>query len=118
MANPFVYMQLQTTDLPRARAFYTSLLDWELQEDPESVTGYIEINVGEGTSGGMMSVPVSGRASQWLPYVAVDDIRTATNKAEALGAKIVLGPTEAPGKGWFSVILDPTGASLALWRAL
>jgi len=36
MANPFVYMQLQTTDLPRARAFYTSLLDWELQEDPES----------------------------------------------------------------------------------
>jgi hypothetical protein len=25
--------------------------------------------------------------------------------------------TEVPGMGWFSIILDPTGAAIGLWKA-
>ena len=47
----------------------------------------------------------------------VDDAAVATEKARALGATICRGVTEIPGMGWFSVISDPTGATLALWQA-
>ena len=39
---------------------------------------YTMINVGEGTGGGMMTHPVAGAPSAWLPYVLVDDIAAAT----------------------------------------
>jgi predicted enzyme related to lactoylglutathione lyase len=53
----------------------------------------------------------------WLAYVLVDDIRTATGKAKALGATILRDVTEVPGMGWFSIISDPTGAHLGLWQS-
>ena len=30
MANPFVYVELNTTDLSPSKAFYSKLLDWKL----------------------------------------------------------------------------------------
>jgi len=52
----------------------------------------------------------------WLAYVNVDDIAGSTAKAESLGATIIRDITEVPGIGWFSIIMDPTGAGLALWK--
>jgi uncharacterized protein len=57
-------------------------------------------------------------SSHWLPYIRVDDIKAPIEKARILGAKINLQPTEAPGKRFFSIIADPTGAALALWQHL
>ena len=65
----------------------------------------------------MMKQPVPGAPSSWLAYVLVDDARAATDKARSLGAKVVKDVTEVPGMGWFSVIVNPTGAALALWKA-
>jgi hypothetical protein len=77
---------------------------------------YTMIGVGEGTGGGMMKHPMPGAPSAWLAYVSVDDIVAATKKARELGATIVREVTEIPGHGRFSIILDPTGAHLALWQ--
>jgi predicted enzyme related to lactoylglutathione lyase len=30
---------------------------------------------------------------------------------------VVTDVTEIPGMGWFSIILDPTGAALGLWQS-
>jgi uncharacterized protein len=46
----------------------------------------------------------------------VDDVHAATNKARSLGANVIKDVTEVPGMGWFSIMLDPTGAAIALWR--
>ena len=115
MANPFVHVELATTDLATARAFYTGLFDWQLEEVPGM--DYTLIKVGEGTGGGMMKTMQAGSPSYWLAYVAVDNAAVATEKARALGATICKDVTEIPGIGWFSVITDPTGATLALWQA-
>ena len=32
MANPFVHVELATTDLDKAKSFYRSLFDWQLQD--------------------------------------------------------------------------------------
>ena len=77
---------------------------------------YTLIKVGEGTGGGMMHNPVAGAPSTWIAYVLVDDAAVATEKARTLGAIICKEVTEIPGIGRFSVITDPTGATLALWQ--
>lgn len=117
MANPFVHVELNTTDPARAKAFYGKLFDWKL-EDVEMEPGftYTMIKVGEGTGGGMMKHPMPGAPSTWLAYVLVDDVGVATAKAKSLGATIAKEATEIPGVGWFSIIVDPTGATLALWK--
>lgn len=117
MANPFVHVELNTTDVAKAKAFYGKLFDWKLEDVPMGPGGtYTMIAVGEGTGGGMMQNPVPGAPSTWLAYVLVDDVEVSTRKAESLGATVAMGKTEVPGVGWFSVIVDPTGAALALWK--
>jgi predicted enzyme related to lactoylglutathione lyase len=117
MANPFVHVELATTDVDQAKSFYRSLFDWKLSDvDMGGGMTYTMIEVGEGTGGGMMKHPMPGQPSAWLAYVAVDDVRAATDKARSLGATIVRDVTEIPDIGSFSIFTDPTGAVLALWQ--
>ena len=118
MANPFVHIELHTGDLAKAKAFYSSLFDWKLQDMPmPDGSSYTMINVGEGTGGGMMSTPAPGVPPHWLAYVGVDDVAAATEKARALGAAVVQDVVEVAGYGWLSILTDPTGATFALWQA-
>lgn len=117
--NPFVHCELETTDLPKAKDFYTKLFDWEL--DDSAMEGYTLIGVGDheyGVGGGMMTVPMPGMQSFWLAYVAVDDVEASTEKARSLGATIVVEATPVGTFGKMSVIKDPTGAVLGLWKSL
>ena len=116
MANPFVHVELNTTDLPKAKTFYSKLFDWQLEDMPMPNGTYTMIRVGEGTGGGMMKHPMPGAPSAWLAYVAVGDIGAATAKAKSLGATVLQDVTEVMDAGWFSIISDPTGAMLGLWK--
>jgi uncharacterized protein len=116
MANPFVHVELNTTDVAKAKAFYGKLFDWKLEDMPMGDGTYTMVKVGEGTGGGLMKHPVPGAPSAWLAYVQVDDLKTATNKAKSLGAKVMKEETEVMGAGKFSIIVDPTGAALGLWE--
>ena len=117
MGNPFVHVELNTTDLDKAKAFYGQLFDWELEDVSMGPTGrYTMIKPGTGTGGGMLTHPDSKGPSAWLAYVLVDDVAAATQKAKSLGATIMKDVTEVPGAGWMSILVDPTGATLALWK--
>lgn len=117
MPNPFVHIELNSTDLEKSKAFYGQLFNWKLQDMPMADgTTYTTIGVGEGTGGGMMKNPMPGAPSTWLAYVQVDDVGASTAKAKSLGAKVVRDVTEIPGVGWFSIIADPTGAGLAMFK--
>jgi predicted enzyme related to lactoylglutathione lyase len=118
MANPFVHVELNTTDLDRAKSFYGQLFDWKLEDVPMGPTGrYTMIRPGKGTGGGMLKHPVPGEPSSWLAYVEVDDVAASTQKAKSLGAKIKLDVTDMHGAGWMSIIVDPTGGVLGLWKS-
>jgi len=116
MANPFIHVELNTTDLSKAKSFYGALFDWSLDDVPMGPETYTMIKVGSGTGGGMMKHPVPGAPSAWLPYVEVSDIEASTQKAKSLGANVMKDVTEVMGAGWLSVIVDPTGAALGLWK--
>ena len=116
MANAFVHSELNTTDVGKAKGFYGKLFDWKLEDVPMGGDTYTLIKVAGGTGGGIMKNPVPGAPSNWLVYVQVDDLAAATQKAKSLGATVMKDVTEVMGAGWFSIIVDPTGAPLGLWK--
>ena len=119
MANPFIHVELNTADPEKAKAFYSKLFQWQLEDvpNPAAPAGpYTMIKVGTGTGGGIMK-QIPGGPSGWLAYVEVEDIHVATQKAKSLGGKVMKDVTEVMGMGWFSFIQDPTGAVLGLWKS-
>jgi predicted enzyme related to lactoylglutathione lyase len=117
MSNAFVHVELNTTDVDKAKAFYGKLFDWTLEDVPMGEMVYTLIKPGKGTGGGMMKHPVPGAPSAWLAYVEVGDINAATKSAKSLGATVMKDVTEVMGMGWLSIIIDPTGAALGLWQS-
>jgi hypothetical protein len=117
MANPFVHIELHTGDLAKAKAFYSGLFDWNLQDlpIPGGSDSYTMIDVGTGTGGGMIGDP--GVPPHWMAYIGVDDVIATTERARSLGASVVQDVVEVGDFGWMSVITDPTGAAFALWQA-
>ena len=117
MANSFVHVELNTSDVAKAKSFYGALFNWKLEDMPmDGGDIYTMIDPGGGTGGGMMKHPMPGAPSAWLAYVSVDDVRASTQKAVELGATLIRDVTEIPDYGSFSIFQDPTGAVLALWQ--
>src|SRR5712664_1215803 len=104
MANPFVHVELNTTDVDTAKKFYGQMFDWELEDlsmGPGGPPGlaasggrYTMIKPRTGTGGGIRKQAVPGAPSTWLAYVEVEDVAASTQKAKSLGAKIMLDVSE------------------------
>ena len=119
MANPFCHIELQTGDAGKAKSFYGELFDWKLEDMPMGGDmTYTMVDVGEDGTGGGITPKMSEHApTAWMPYVLVDDVSASTEKAKSLGGQIIAEKTEIPNMGWFSIITDPTGATVGLWQA-
>lgn len=113
MPNPFVHVELNTGDVPAAKKFYKSLFKWKIAP---MAPGYLGVDVGKGTGGGMQKKPMPEGPTSWLPYVEVDDVKKTIAKAKKLGAQIMLEYMAIGGMGAIGVFVDPTGAGLGVWE--
>jgi predicted enzyme related to lactoylglutathione lyase len=113
MANPLVHLELHTGDLPRAKAFYTELLGWRPEQIHAREGTYEALEMGGSLGGGI--VECCTERPLWLPYVEVDRIGHATDRAQRLGGTVLLGPSEGPA-GWRSVVETPAGCQHATSR--
>jgi uncharacterized protein len=108
-----VHLELHTRDLLEARCFYKRLCGWREERVETSAGPYLAVELGLQIGGGMVECPVSHPL--WLPYVEVRDIRETTERAEVLGATVMLSPREGP-VGWRSVVSTPAAGEIALWQ--
>ena len=116
MSQPFVHLELNTPDLAKAKDFYGKLVGWTFQDMDMGPGGtYSVFKPASGPGGGIFTVPDAPK--QWLPYIGVDDLKASTDKAESLGAKVIVREQPVPEMGAFSILTDPTGANIALWQA-
>jgi predicted enzyme related to lactoylglutathione lyase len=112
-SNPVVHLELHTGDLPRARDLYAELCGWRPEWIETRAGSYLTLGLGGGLEGGIVECPVRG--PRWLPYVEVDAIAEATDRARRLGACVLLEPREGPA-GWRSVVRTAVGGELAFWQ--
>jgi predicted enzyme related to lactoylglutathione lyase len=108
-----VHLELHTRDESEARDYYQQLCGWPSQRIEAGNGSYLALAFGNGLGGGI--VECGTQRALWLPYVGVERIDQATERAQDLGATVLLPPREGPA-GWRSVVRSQSGAELALWQ--
>ena len=108
----FCWSQLMTTGLDRAVSFYKAVFGW----DAAPMGDMVVFSTGEAMRASAMTLPAGAPPySHWLAYVAVDDVDATLARAVELGATAAKAPTDLP-MGRFAILVDPTGAAVALWK--
>lgn len=117
------WVDLATTDLAGARAFYAGLFGW----------GYVDEEMGEldigvysmamlgGSAAAAIYESGSGQirpdgAAKWNLYVSVDDVDAVIGRVAANGGAVLAGSREVDRAGRVAVIADPTGCVTTLWE--
>jgi predicted enzyme related to lactoylglutathione lyase len=115
MANPVVQFQILSKDPAAAAGFYSALFGWTV--DANNPLGYRRIDTGsqEGIQGGIWPAPQQSPDFVQL-FVAVDDVQSAVEKAQGLGARLLIPPAVLPEGDEMAVMHDPGGMAFALWR--
>ena len=117
-SGSFCWEELHSSDPAVAAKFYAGLFGYAIEEmDMGPMGTYRILKSGDKQRAGIMKlVPESGPMSFWLTYVAVKDVDESTRNAKEIGAKVFVPPQDIPKIGRFSVIADPTGAGIALFK--
>jgi predicted enzyme related to lactoylglutathione lyase len=117
----FSWVDLTTTDIHAAQAFYSSLFGWEIDEGPAETGYYTQFRLGGHSvaGGGQMRPEMmeSGAPSVWLTYVNVEDIDAAAARAAESGGNVFMGPMDVMDEGRLALIQDPTGAVVGMWQS-
>jgi uncharacterized protein len=107
------YLEIPTVDAHRSAAFYEKVLGWNVREqntdDPrfEDATGHL---IGRWATGRVIS-----REPGLLPYIYVDHIDNAVDRATAHGGEVVRAPYPE-GDLWVATVRDPAGNIIGLWQ--
>ena len=115
-----VWTELMTRDPGKARAFYTALFGWGIQEMPMPAGTYTMFQRGDKSAGGMMQMPDQVPAqvpAHWLSYFGVHDTDAMVARAQGMGGKVMVPPQDIPNMGRFAVLADPQGAVFAIFAA-
>jgi predicted enzyme related to lactoylglutathione lyase len=108
-----VHLELHTPDVPNAEGFYAALCGWREEPVHTSAGTYVALELGEHLGGGLVPSPVA--RPLWLPYVQVEDIAGAVQRAQVLGARVLLAPRECP-TGWRAAVATRAAGEIAFWQ--
>lgn len=116
----FVWHELMTPDVEKAKGFYAELFGWTFQSMPMPGMDYTIIqNAGAGIGGVMplSAVPMPGVPPHWLGYVSADADAAAAATRKA-GGNVLGEPFDVPDVGRIAILQDATGAAWATYRGL
>ena len=113
MPNPIAHFEICVKDLKAGVEFYKSLFDWKIEIDPQM--NYGMINTGKEPGGGIFQV--QGDMKPYLAiYPQVDDIDAMLDKAEKLGAFVIVRKTKISDQfGYYGLFTDPDGNVIGVW---
>ena len=111
--------ELATRDVQSARAFYSELLGWQIEEQemPDGMR-YNMITNGDRPNGGMLQMDENwpeGIPSHWMVYFSVDDVDASAARVSELGGSISVPPTDI-SVGRFAVVGDPQGGTFTIFK--
>lgn len=110
-----VWYDLMSTDEDATDTFYTELFGWEFDAESDRANGYRMIANDREPFGGTMPFGAPMQ-SNWMSYIQVTGLDELTERAQELGATIVMERTEVPEVGDWLIMTDPTGAPFYLFE--
>jgi predicted enzyme related to lactoylglutathione lyase len=103
----FIWHENNSTDVEKAKSFYTELLGWQTEAWPGEME-YTIIKVGDKGHGGIAAAQ-GGAPSHWMGNVFVEDVDEVARRTEAAGGRVLFGPEDIPQVGRFALISDLQG---------
>jgi uncharacterized protein len=115
MGQPVMQWQILAKEPDKLAAFYTKLFDWRIRTDNALTYRMVETGSKRGIGGGIWPAPPEGHSMVSL-YVEVEDVTKFVNKAQTIGAKVIIPPQKLPDGDEMAVILDPEGIAVGLFK--
>jgi len=124
MTNPhgsFIWYELMTADPKAAKAFYDSVVGWNIDAEPApGGMDYRMIGAHDGQAGGVMAInadmQAGGARPTWLGYFGVDDVDATVAAITADGGQVHLPAFDVPNVGRIAMVTDPQGVPFYLMR--
>lgn len=119
----FIWYELMTPDPNGAKAFYDSVVGWNIGDPISGPVEYRMIGRSDGGSAGGVLTLTDDMASHgarpiWLGYVCVDDVDQAVAEVEAKGGKTLMAASDIPDVGRIAMIADPQGAPIYVMKPI
>ncbi|MCB9422334.1 MAG: VOC family protein [Ardenticatenaceae bacterium] len=117
----FCWVDLMTTDLDGAKAFYNGLFGWEFDDRPIDMGGVYAMaqiaskNVA-GLSGMDPNMQAQGMPPVWSSYVKHSDADAVAAKVAAAGGTLMMPPMDVMEEGRMMMFMDPSGAAVGVWQ--
>jgi predicted enzyme related to lactoylglutathione lyase len=110
MAAPVVHFEVIGKDFEQLKSFYGELFEWELQDT--SLDEYALVQPTKRGIGGGVGAAEDPYGITF--YVQVEDIEAALEKAESMGGKQIMSPTEVAENTTIAQLEDPEGHRIGL----
>lgn len=121
-SGSFCWIELATTDQNAAKSFYGSLFGWKVNDipmGPDGVYTMFELDGREAAAGYTLrpDQQSNGVPPHWMVYVAVANADESAARVPELGGTLLAPPFDVQEHGRMAIVLDPTGATFAIWQA-
>ena len=117
----FSWVDLGTTNIEGAKAFYSGLFGWSFLDLPtDSGTVYCMAQIDGFDVAGLgpldQGMQEQGIPPSWTAYVKHDDVDAVASRASAAGGVVLFLPFDVMDSGRMTMIQDPTGAVFGVWQ--
>ncbi len=112
------WVDLGVADIPKAKAYYSGLFGWQIEDGPPEAGGYSMAEIGGKPVAGIG--PKMGPAEMptfWTTYLATDDADDTAAKIKAAGGQLMAEPFDVMDVGRMAIATDPGGAVFGIWQA-
>jgi predicted enzyme related to lactoylglutathione lyase len=108
MGAPVVHFEIMGGQGNQLEKFYAELFGWKINSNNPMKYGLVDTGGGPGGINGGVGANQDG-SKRVSVYARVDDLQATLHKAEKLGGKTILPPTEVPGGPKLAMFADPAG---------
>jgi predicted enzyme related to lactoylglutathione lyase len=111
-----MWVDLSSTDLGGATAFYTGLFGWDAEDMGEEAGHYTMMRKDGKTVAAVGPVMNPGQPSAWTTYVATQDANASATKVREAGGQVAMDAFDVMDAGRMAVFQDPSGAFISVWE--
>jgi len=117
----FCWLDLAASDAAAAKAFYHRLFGWTAVEQHANGGIFTRLCSFDRDVGSLyqMEAKLARKVpSHWTPYVRVEDVELAVQRARALGGQVLISPFVVSGVARIALIMDAVGAQVGMWEPI
>jgi predicted enzyme related to lactoylglutathione lyase len=110
------WVDLSTSDMDAAAAFYSGLFGWEVERGAEEFGGYSTFRKDGKRVAGVLPKMSPEQPVTWGCYLSTEDADKTTELVQSAGGTVIAPPMDVADLGRMAVYLDSHGAAIGVWQ--